>query len=1059
MPLTTGQGKEISITGDVVTLSRTLVEGDKLVIKVSNKDGDKVLGTSELSFTVGKAAVQVPTTVAGVKATVNGELPTAVVAGDTVTLTPDVRDQNNTPVNADVRYVVTAGADLLSTAGDGALGSDVISIDKSNSGAVAFKVDNPGTVTIDVFNVKNGAKYTYTVEVGAKKLAAITSPSFEGNLYNNEELKSTAITANSGAAFTPEMIKFNITDANGNATSDVTVSAKLKGGTESDKNDIILVAKTTKVGTYKITPYVGESFTATDSVKGSTITVTTALNPIATSIDAITVGTVKVGTPVTKEVVVRNKHNEDITSIVNGSVNFVAYKDGAVSNDVTVSRLSQNSKTKKYEVTINAAKAGEYTVRGTVSGTSAITDINVAAEETSLSSINLGQDIYDGVISGDDATYHIITAKDSKGDAILPVIDTWTVTAKVGATQKSNHGATIEYVKKDAKDNWIVADSKSDAQAIALKIDTANGTDIKALNADTTVTYTVTNGETDAAKKIEDSINVKVKAQRTVTTIEATPSTVQAGLGATAKVKVTPKDQYGKVVVGLQRSAFTFVSSDDSIVNDTTVDNWAAKGADGKDASETNPTEYYEFTVNTVSSGSAQLTVTKAGEGNEAIKSVVNVTVAPASDLVKSFTITGDNIENGTPKYKLNEDSDSTLSVNAKDANGNSVAVKATDIIWTSSNAKLLSVNPVNGKVTVAFAADGASNFKVADAKSEEVTVTAEVFGVEQTIKFVVSKEAGVAQAGTFALKQAGSVTDLSKIDGDAEKDGIQIYLDGKTTDGEANDGTIVLTYTAVDQFGGTPKLAGTATSYNTEVVTVSPNTAGEFTDTLTITPLKEGSTKVSVKLSDNQTVVLDVIVTDENANVIAIKADAQATADANAFKAAHSVVLGKNTGNIEISDKEAVNAAKNAYGQLSEAAKAKLTAESTLLTNLSNKIDALETAAEELATAQGELQVVIDSVSIDLTKGENSNSIDAGDTVTINDVVYTVSTDGSDVAKTAKWVTAQQAIALKNAISVATTAKIAEDATTTSVGQAKTTLEEAITQFTDTDAKAGTQE
>lgn len=1009
MPLTAAVNdttKEVSINNDEITISRTLVEGDKLVIKVSSKDGDKVLGTSNIEFTVTKAAEPVPTTVAGVKATVNSVVPTSVVAGDVVTLTPDVRDQNNTTVSADVRYVVTAGADLLTTGSAGTkLGSDLKTIDKASSGAVTFEAAKPGTVTIDVFNVKNGAKYTYTVEVGAKKLTSITNPTTASGL-NKEEIKTTAVTATPGAAFTPEMIKFNITDANGNATSDVTVTAQLKGGTGADKNDIILVAKTAKAGTYKVQPYVGSSFTDAEAVKGQVLTITSTLNSVATAIDTITVGDVKVNTPVTKEVVVRNKHNEDITKLAvdANKVKFDVYKDGAkVETGVTVTGPTLNETTKKYEVKINATAAGEYTVRAYVDGSAASQDIAVKAEATQLASINLGQDIYDGVISNDTAYYQILTAKDNKGDNILPTdAESWTVKSKIGSAGENTISGAIQFVKKDSKGVWIEATGHSDAEAIALKVNTAAG-DLNNLTADTTVAYTVSTTVGEAT--VTDSINVKVKAKRSVSTIEVAPSTVQAGLGATATVKVTPKDQYGKVVADLAKEAFTFTSSDDAIVDDQTVTGWTAKGADGKSVSATNPTAYYEFTVDTLASGTAQLTVAKTGETT--VKSVVNVTVAPAADLVKDFKIKGTNIENGTPKYAVQASTDGyKLSVDAVDENGNPVAVTATDVIWTSSNAELLSV-ATDGTLT-------ADESKLpANTEKAEVTLTADVFGVVKTITYVVSAEDEKVQPGTFALKSAvkadaSTITDLSKIDGDKDTDGIQIYLDGKDTDGERADGTIQLTFSAYDQFGSevTSFSGSTANSYNKELVKVhASENPTAFTGTLTLTPVKEGSSKVAVKLADNQTVVLDVIVTADNKKVIDNKAAAQATADANTFKTTHATVLAKTADDnaetgVEISDKSTVQAAKTAYDALSDAAKANLTnGEGTLLTNLLSKIAELEQDAAEVESANNLVADILAAIASPLDLG----SAEATDTNIKDaiDLIELVPQDGDTPAVT----------------------------------------------------------
>ncbi|WP_198508006.1 S-layer homology domain-containing protein [Bacillus sp. FJAT-42315] len=95
--------------------------------------------------------------------------------------------------------------------------------------------------------------------------------------------------------------------------------------------------------------------------------------------------------------------------------------------------------------------------------------------------------------------------------------------------------------------------------------------------------------------------------------------------------------------------------------------------------------------------------------------------------------------------------------------------------------------------------------------------------------------------------------------------------------------------------------------------------------------------------------------------------------------------------------------------------------------------------AAVAFANAKTALQGVINSVTV---TGDPATS------VTINSVDYTVSVDGSDVATTAKWVTAAAVTTLQTAITDATTAKDAQDATVQSVNDAKTTLEAAIATF-----------
>ena len=833
MPLSSS---EITIENDgTVKITRTLVEGDKLAVVVTNKDGNKVLGTSTIEFTVGKAAIAVPTKVAGVKATVNGAVPTTVVAGDVVTLTPDVRDQNNTVIPADVRYVVTAGKELLDTTGD--LTSTTTSVDKAASGAVTFTAVKPGTVTIDVYNVKNGAKYTYTVEVGAKKLESITSPA-SVNGYNNEVLKTTKLTANEGAAFTADMIKFHITDANGNATSDVTVVAKVAEEASTspslEKGDIYLEVKTTKAGNYNVTPYVGESFTSAEVVKGQTMTITTELNPIATTIDTITVGDVKVGTPVTKEIVVRNKHNEDITkSVVDaGKVKFEVFKDGAKVNEADyfeTLEVKQNATTKKYEVKYTAKEAGEVTVRVFVEGSVAAQSIAVKAEKTELASINLGQDIYDGVVSGDGAFYQIITAKDNKGDVILPANATnWTVTAKAGQAELSAAGGSVVYVKKNENGQWTEA-TATDAEAVALKVDTKTATDIHALTADKTVTYTVST--TVGNETVTDSINVKVKAQRKAHKVSVTPSSLNLGLGGTTTVKVNVVDQYGKAFAAqptvTDNQAFNF-----GAVTESKKGNEVIVGQ-------------YEFTATAKDTGAQTIEV---GLDGTAIKATVNVNVAPASELVQSIVISGEGVKEGKATVQLKHNTSNAIDLNVigKDLNNAEVSVNQSEVIWTSSDESVATIAQ-DGKVTTK---------EITDGKDKEVTFTADLFGKKYEVKFTVSAKASQLATGTLAIANP------STVDGDKDVEGVQIVLGANNADANVGpivtDGEIVITFTGVDQYGDVFAPAVISNSLNASIAT-----AVATGDTVKITAVKAGETTVRVTVGAEE-ILIPVKVTQE---------------------------------------------------------------------------------------------------------------------------------------------------------------------------------------------------
>ena len=122
------------------------------------------------------------------------------------------------------------------------------------------------------------------------------------------------------------MIKFNVTPiTSGTAASDVTVTADLRGGSDANKNDIIISAKSTKAGTYEVTPYVGTTFDSVGTIKATEFDVTTALNGVATTIDAITLPKLKVNTKTVANLVIRNVHNE-VIDVAGNNVTASVYK-------------------------------------------------------------------------------------------------------------------------------------------------------------------------------------------------------------------------------------------------------------------------------------------------------------------------------------------------------------------------------------------------------------------------------------------------------------------------------------------------------------------------------------------------------------------------------------------------------------------------------------------------------------------------------------------------------------------------------------------------------------
>ncbi|NFP93270.1 hypothetical protein [Clostridium sporogenes] len=204
----------------------------------------------------------------------------------------------------------------------------------------------------------NGEKVTYEVKIGAKKLAELKVAGEPGiNIasvsgINHEEKIVGLVAPNKGAILILDMIKF---DMKANKTSeevkpsDVEVVAKLRGGKEDNKKDIVIAVKSSKVGKYVITPYVGES--VEKGIKGDIITVTTEID---------------------KEVIVT--------------------PDGMSKKEVGVESIKDTDK-KKNVLTLKADEAKTYNV--VVKNRDVIRAFNLA-----FTAVELGNDI-NGVVKGD----------------------------------------------------------------------------------------------------------------------------------------------------------------------------------------------------------------------------------------------------------------------------------------------------------------------------------------------------------------------------------------------------------------------------------------------------------------------------------------------------------------------------------------------------------------------------------------------------------------------------------------------------------------------------------
>lgn len=872
-----------------INSTRALKENDVLNIELDTYDkapaatDAKVIAKSSASYTVVKGDAATATSVAGVSAKYHlspltghkdGDAASEVLPNDKVTLTADVRDQYNNPVTSAsegtslVRWVVTSGSDL-------------VSIDKLNNGTidtngnnVDFTANGAGTFTVDAYNLANGSKATYTVTIGATKLGTLTEKTESvAPAYNQEKITPFKIAQNPGAILTADMIKFNVVArTTGLTANDVTVTTSVRDKDDvtdqsKKKGDILINVTTAKAGTFEITPYVGASFDDTNAVKANTFTITTTANPSITAIDAITVPTLKLGTPVKQNVVVRNTHGETV-NVASNKLNVNVYKNGvAVSQDATTPDL----KVEKLDVAGNVAKEattvkqikltanveGNYVVRLSVDGTSVLSDIAVTAQKTSIASINAGDDITTGIIAGQkngnpaDVTYRVLTVKDNTGDTVIPDLGSELGKLKVSVKNQDTTDvttiaptATLVYYKTvDGKITEVT--DKADAEGIAIKIDANSAT--TPTDADKTVVVTVdNNGKTADGTLVADTLNVNVQQIRKVKTLTANQKTLSIGLNGTAKVDVVTKDQYGDfcavnpMLLGVNSADSSVANQDGAIYM---VD------ADGNVTTDLTKAVAYEYQVKGYKTGSTSIDV-KYGT---TLKDTVSVNVAPAATLVSSIKLVNDNLKaDGTYGYKIPNNNQKAVifTVKALDASGNAVAIDPTNILWTSSDSSVATVK--DGVVATTDVTE-----------DKQVTITADVFGVKKSVTLTVSKDGSALVNGTVALTKAGDITDLSKIDADASKDGIQIALDGKVDDGEDKDGAITLTFAGKDQFGtnvGINKSTDAVISYDTEVATIDLD---KDNSKVTITPVAVGSTKVRLTVG-TQDIIVDVNVSDK---------------------------------------------------------------------------------------------------------------------------------------------------------------------------------------------------
>ncbi|MPQ33234.1 hypothetical protein E4V42_17570 [Clostridium estertheticum] len=631
--------------------------------------------------------------------------------------------------------------------------------------------------------------------------------------FNNEDIIYNKITQNDGAILTTDMIKFNINPkTSATVASDVTVTASLRGGSDADKNDIMISAKSTKEGMYEVTPYVGTTFDAEGTIKAAKFDVTTTVNGIATTIDSITLPKLKVNTKTVTNLVIRNAHNEVIQENGN-NVTALVYRNGVLDNNLTVEKLNIDGKlsttTPVKSLRFNAEEAGNYIVRLSVNGTIASKDVVAISEVTSLASIELGDNITDNSIIANEMTpvYRVIGVVDNKWDKIISDTSGWTIEAKNKEGTSFDSFANIVYYKHDAK-GVIIDATIDDAEGIAVKF-APSATSVNSLESDTTLTIKVGNKTISSTDVITDTLDVTVRAKSKVKSIILADNKISTISGASVKKEIVIIDQYGKAITDPTMVKVLYGSKTTATVS---YDDRAKK-----------------------------MYITYFGEAIGTDTIVVKSLTEPAITATANISI-GDNTNINTivfnkNNYKVYNDAnndvlDGSVALTYKINDGDiDVPTNALHVI---SDSKLVTVT-TDGSVINVKAKAGVNTATTGIGSDTIITISVlTANGKTDSINLTFSDDVSIVTPSTVAIKDT--------VDENKDLAGTQLIIGRDEKGNVVNETTGQITLLGVDQYGNKDidvTTDTTWTSSNSEIAKVDANTG-------LVTAVKPGKTTIT---------------------------------------------------------------------------------------------------------------------------------------------------------------------------------------------------------------------
>lgn len=861
-----------NLANGVVEVNKDLKEGDKVTLSLTNTIGLKTgVEVGTVSYTVAKAEVAVATTVSDMTAKyadalnpnghTNATEAKEVLPGDSVKLTVKVNDQFGNPIDGQlVRWVVEEGKDVITGNVAGGDGSFPAITEVSDAADFTFRAAKAGKVKVSAYNTANGAKVTYEVTVGAQALNGLKLVDEGGTRFNLDENIVKVVTPNAGANLTADQIKFDVKAVKTSVdvtAADVQVSAKVRGGDKDNKNDMVIVAKSTKPGKFTVTPYVGTSLDDAKTIKGTAFDVTTTIDQAVTSMDDIAFDAteLKAGVTIKKDVTFRNK-NKEVVVVAAPAVTVVTPLNQVVA---TVTKDITDAKNPKNILTILGATKGNCTVA--ISEGSMFKSYSLTLTEPTFTKVDAGADIT-GVVAGDANTKakdQAIKLLDQDGKEMNVKASDLTLTVtKPDGQALANVGdlvklAAVYGFDKDAKDLFDEATG----------VEIVKGFRVQPSQALAQGVYTVKIANADGSK-IADTFTVTVGAARVAKTVEVTPVSTSVALNGAVKVKVTPKDQYGEFIAvtaaniavtpgaNFATSAVTEINKDGGVVDGTHL------------------VAAYEVTLTGNTKGTNDVVVNvmdKVGADAKILSTnKVSMTVDAVSNLVASVAVDTTDIKAVNSTLEA-DPTDIQLKAIAKDANGAVVPVSNNDLSWT--------IKSVTGKVgAVGHEVDatagtvglvGLNTGLYAPVQNFKGTVTIEVRTANMKVgEVTLNLDPAKATAKTGTTKVVNNTADKI-VDADATKDGIQVALDGVgDEDAEAN-GAIVLKLSAVNQYGtpiDTVDIDGNNVIMMADDASVLKAEKNDVNDTITLTAKSVGTANVYVQYNGD-TIKLEVAVND----------------------------------------------------------------------------------------------------------------------------------------------------------------------------------------------------